>query len=242
MSRYPRAVSEPAADAASRQVITPRLLILHASSCGATPHLRVEPDGRAVQLLESTRRAEGMHLADPFAFNVHVVGSASRLWTSAQVDRLVDVAVWAQRVHDLPLRRAGKWDGAGVGCHDDYPRQWNRDTPLAACPGGNRRTQAQEVIDRAHTLVHAPPPELVDVSVATLPVVRVGARGKYVRIVQGCLLAASPRLRANPAEVGADGVFDPQTERVLRAFQKAQGLRPDGVVGRATWRHLIGAN
>lgn len=55
------------------------------------------------------------------------------------------------------------------------------------------------------------------------PVLRRGARGDAVRRLQGIL------------GVPADGVFGPQTERAVRAFQSSRLLTVDGVVGSKTW-------
>lgn len=52
-------------------------------------------------------------------------------------------------------------------------------------------------------------------------------RGDDVREVQD-------RLIARGLEIEADGVFGHQTDRAVRAFQQAQGLVADGIVGQAT--------
>jgi hypothetical protein len=62
---------------------------------------------------------------------------------------------------------------------------------------------------------------------------RLGSRGTSVRRVQ-------ERLRARGWEIGVDGIFGPQTDRVVRAFQRRHGLVDDGIVGRRTWGVLFG--
>ena len=36
-----------------------------------------------------------------------------------------------------------------------------------------------------------------------------------------------------------DGDFGPNTEKAVRAFQKAKGLTQDGIVGKDTWSSLL---
>lgn len=65
----------------------------------------------------------------------------------------------------------------------------------------------------------------------SLPVLRIGATGEYVRLLQG-------RLAAKGWSVKVDGVFGPETQRMVREFQHRY-WRPDGVVGRLTWGKLL---
>jgi len=64
------------------------------------------------------------------------------------------------------------------------------------------------------------------------PILRVGNYGESVRAVQQYLL----NLGFNPGPV--DGVFGPRTEAAVKAFQRANGLWDDGIVGPITWGAL----
>ena len=46
-------------------------------------------------------------------------------------------------------------------------------------------------------------------------------------------------LRAHGKDVTVDGIFGPQTEAAVRAFQASRGLAVDGIVGPHTWLALI---
>ena len=46
-------------------------------------------------------------------------------------------------------------------------------------------------------------------------------------------------LRSHQQIVAVDGIFGPQTERAVRAFQQSGHLTVDGVVGPKTWTGLI---
>jgi peptidoglycan hydrolase-like protein with peptidoglycan-binding domain len=63
--------------------------------------------------------------------------------------------------------------------------------------------------------------------------IRVGARGDYVRQIQTCLNAT------NGAGLNPDGVFGPLTQTAVMNYQRANGLNPDGIVGPITWEHLM---
>ncbi|MFL5202959.1 MAG: peptidoglycan-binding protein [Microvirga sp.] len=69
-------------------------------------------------------------------------------------------------------------------------------------------------------------------SIGAWPVVRRGHRDHPVKTLQHLL-------RARGQAVGVDGVFGPETEAAVRAFQTGKGLDADGIVGPRTWAALI---
>jgi hypothetical protein len=64
------------------------------------------------------------------------------------------------------------------------------------------------------------------------PLLRRGSRGDAVRDLQAALLRAG----FSPGPI--DGIFGPQTEGAVRAFQLARSLLLDGIVGPQTWGAL----
>jgi N-acetylmuramoyl-L-alanine amidase len=82
----------------------------------------------------------------------------------------------------------------------------------------------------------APPPASTSITprpASDLPTLRLGMSGPAVRRLQ-------ERLRALGFSVGVDGVFGEQTLQAAIAVQQKFKLNPDGVVGPATWRVLLG--
>ncbi|MEU1286978.1 peptidoglycan-binding domain-containing protein [Kitasatospora sp. NPDC005856] len=63
---------------------------------------------------------------------------------------------------------------------------------------------------------------------------REGMRGDAVSALQR-------RLDAHGHRVAVDGVFGPETTAAVKAFQRAHGLKADGIVGPATWTGLLSA-
>lgn len=66
------------------------------------------------------------------------------------------------------------------------------------------------------------------ITLAGCPTCRKGARGNITRLIQEKL------------GVAVDGIFGNGTRAAVIAFQKAHGLSADGIVGKNTWRALLG--
>jgi peptidoglycan hydrolase-like protein with peptidoglycan-binding domain len=64
------------------------------------------------------------------------------------------------------------------------------------------------------------------------PVLRPGSSGDVVRQLQSALQG----LGYNPGAI--DGQFGSRTEAAVKAFQRAQGIAVDGVVGDITWLNI----
>ena len=77
---------------------------------------------------------------------------------------------------------------------------------------------------------------LTAASRTTMPTVREGSNGPAVRELQTLLKSKG----FNPGPV--DGAFGPKTKAAVQAFQRAQGIAVDGVVGPQTWGKLKGAS
>ncbi|MED4163576.1 peptidoglycan-binding domain-containing protein [Halalkalibacterium halodurans] len=68
---------------------------------------------------------------------------------------------------------------------------------------------------------------------AALVNVRAGARGNLTRVLQALLYIRG----FNPGPF--DGIFGGKTESAVRAFQRANRLTVDGIVGPQTWGALL---
>ena len=66
------------------------------------------------------------------------------------------------------------------------------------------------------------------------PTLRKGAKGEHVTAMQYALLRAGFPL----PKYGADGKFGKETLSAVKAFQKANGLKTDGICGPKTWAAL----
>lgn len=112
------------------------------------------------------------------------------------------------------LSREHGWGRLKVGVNV-FPHSHFRATQ---CPGS---LDLDLIVARANELLGAAPRPAIPRTI------RRGSVGPAVRKLQRLL-----RLRA-------DGIFGKKTEAAVRAFQKDHGLAVDGVVGPATWEHLL---
>lgn len=69
--------------------------------------------------------------------------NATDLWTTEQVDVIVDVGIWLHEEHAIPLRVCRTWDDPGYGYHRLFS-EWNPNAH--ACPGSNRIEQFMDEI------------------------------------------------------------------------------------------------
>lgn len=72
-------------------------------------------------------------------------------------------------------------------------------------------------------------------TLAAAPTVKQGARGNITRWIQARLIHLGYSLK-----YGADGIFGEGTRQAIMAFQRAHGLSADGIIGKNTWRKLLG--
>ena len=74
--------------------------------------------------------------------------------------------------------------------------------------------------------------------VSGLPTLKRGDKGEVVRAAQFLLNGR----KCSCGLWGADGDFGPATEAAVLAFQRRNGLEPDGIIGSATWAGLLGVS
>lgn len=72
-------------------------------------------------------------------------------------------------------------------------------------------------------------------TLAAAPTVRQGAKGNITRWIQKKLMSLGYSLN-----YGADGSFGPETKKTVMQFQRDNNLVSDGIVGKKTWRKLLG--
>jgi len=178
----------------------------------------------------------------------------SGYWSKCRCDELptgVDYALFDAAVNSGPGRGA-KWLQAAVGAKQDGgigPKTLSRvkeHDPLEVIgvmcdrrltflrnlstwstfgKGWERRVEG--VRDTAITMAGGSSPVIGKITPSVdYKTVKKGSRGLWVRKLQEAL------------EIQVDGKFGRDTEAVLKAWQQANGLEPDGIAGRNTYRSL----
>lgn len=123
------------------------------------------------------------------------------------------------------------------GTFDAFKKTWGskESTPLSAKDNWVLRLQ-QELIRQGYD------PGTADGIAGSntlngCPTVRQGARGGITRLIQERL---SQVYQIGIGVSGADGIFGSATKAAVMEFQKQKGLSIDGIVGKNTWRALLG--
>ena len=65
------------------------------------------------------------------------------------------------------------------------------------------------------------------------PTLRKGVRGNITKLLQEKLVSLGYSTN------GVDGIFGTRTDNAVRLFQKSNGLIPDGIVGKNTWKKIL---
>lgn len=94
-----------------------------------------------------------------------------------------------------------------------------------------RHVRRANIVGYGHPTYEATAPA-IPIAAATRPMLRMGAKGEQVRVLQ-------QKLRATGAYgLAVDGAFGPKTDQAVRTFQRHRGLVVDGIVGPKTWAAL----
>jgi hypothetical protein len=124
---------------------------------GLESHFFICNDGTAFQYMDTSVVAEANYKANPFAISFETEDDGrpeSTPWTQAQVEKIVQILIWACDVHGIPKRLANAWNGSGIGWHS----MWGINTASQpslnpwtsvrgkTCPGGVRITQTRNLV------------------------------------------------------------------------------------------------
>lgn len=157
-------------------------------------------------------------------------GTVGRQWSDANWDERGDIAAMPDLVCCVFVQKAGKWKHTGL--HIGGGR-------IIHCGGGEVKYDTVSGGDNAWTHYGIPkglytPEEIRKAhgGVISVRIMKNGMRGEDVRNVQSML----NQLGFSCGK--ADGCFGPNTLAAVTAFQEANGLAADGVVGLATMTRL----
>lgn len=218
---------------------------------GVSSHFYVDRDS-VTQSLDTIARAghAGSRNGNDHAIAVEITGAngKSRDWWLRNVD-------WAElgRVLAYVIRHDPDFEGFQVRRasvdemkrnpkvkafygHDDMRRAWGGTTHTDPGPNFPWDWLLQAVNAALGTKpapTPKPTPSRTERIVKSLPTLKRGAKGAAVKRLQGLLVA-------NGQKTSIDGDFGGDTERDLKAEQKAAGITQDGIAGPDSWAVLLG--
>jgi peptidoglycan hydrolase-like protein with peptidoglycan-binding domain len=101
------------------------------------------------------------------------------------------------------------------------------------------RATKNDIFRAYQGIVESVPPQYTYVALYPNTVLREGASGESVKIIQQYLTYINRSYPSIPA-VSDTGYFGPLTKQSVTAFQKQFGIEPSGIVGAVTWDRIAG--
>jgi hypothetical protein len=159
---------------------------------------------------------EGVVTGNSSFIGIEAENSGSDAWPDVQMDAY-------RRGVAAILKKIGA--NANMCCgHGEYALPPGRKTDPNFDMAVFRRAVSELLVGKT------PPPPIPAKDGADRPTIRRGARGALVAQLQNLL------------DLTPDGIFGPNTEAAVRAFQRGQDLVGDGIVGPKTWAVLATQN
>jgi hypothetical protein len=170
MSWYGKAIKREIPPGANDPRIKPVGVILHVDagnaggealygyfktrSGGIESHFHIQKDGKVYQYRDTHSEADANYKANSFVeggirkgyISVETQGLERGYWTSAQLQSIKELLLWARREHGIPLKKCANPTDAGIGYHTLFgaPSAW---TPVSkSCPGPDRKRQFHETL------------------------------------------------------------------------------------------------
>lgn len=155
-------------------------------------------------------------------------------------ERVLYLCVYLCKRYQIdPSRVVAHYEGHKQGIannHADVSHWWGKKgTAWEGYTMARLRRDIANVLATGEALPQPEPSPSVPTPPKANATLRYGSQGEDVKVLQRILLAYGLDL----GSYGVDGKFGRLTLRAVRAFQKAQGLAVDGIVGKYTWERLL---
>lgn len=195
----------------------------------ASSNYGIGSDGRVGMYVEEADRSWASSSAanDNRAVTIEVANSSTGgNWpvSDAALAKLIDLCVdICQRNGIEKLKFTGDKNG-NMTMHNYFA--------ATLCPGPYLESKFQYIADEVNKRIGT----VEEACKVNLKVLRKGSEGADVKALQTLLIGYG----YSCGSYGADGDFGSATDKAVKAYQKANGLDVDGIVGPATWGKLLG--
>lgn len=108
-------------------------------------HFFIKLDGEVEQYMDTNKQADANNRANVRAVSIETEDEGNpdeRPWTPQQMISLIELLVWLNEEHGIPLRECAAWDRPGLGYHSMWgaPSEWTT-VKGKTCPGHVRIVQ-----------------------------------------------------------------------------------------------------
>lgn len=203
----------------------------------ASSNYGIGTDGRVACYVEEENRAwtTGSREIDNRAITFEVANcSGAPEWkvSDQALEATIALCVDICRRYGFKLNYTGDKNG------NLHMHKWYQNTN---CPGPYLESKFSYIAEEVNRRLGGEPPAEKKEEpkesgcTVTLDMLSKGSKGESVKALQILLIGNS----YSCGKWGADGDFGADTEKAVKAFQKANGLDVDGIVGIATWSALL---
>ena len=194
----------------------------------------------------------GSYNATHIQFEICEDGLNDEAYYKAAFNLAKELCVMLCRAFDIPADNiVGHYEAyqAGYGSNHGDPKNWQKKfggsmaqfrADVKTLLNGENSPYNTVVIEGKEVIAEtkkptqtAPSKPQIESVVTTMPTLRNGSRGTWVKVLQWLL-------NDNGYNAGkADGIFGKNTLAAVKAYQQAEGLSVDGVCGKNTWTQLF---
>jgi len=212
--------------------------VANANSRNSHPTYHIANSGAVTGIVNPERRPYSTGgVPDPNAVTFEIDNSSvGGDWPVSReaLEALIDVIIY----HASVSERAGNGFAKNIKgvTQSEFFIAWHKQYSATACPGPFLMSQLDYIVAECNNRTSSNPPIRPIIPPAPTPSqkpililpLKRGSTGKNVVYLQSCLGLLQ------------DGQFGPVTEARVRLFQKNEGIKVDGIVGRITWGRLPG--
>lgn len=174
-------------------------------------------------------KVDGIAITNANSIGIEVCINGNKPFTEEETKRLTWLVQKLMKEYKIPAQRVVRhYDASRKQCPLYYVKNPSKWTEL-------HKRITSGIITETKTTENKTTTKEVSTVAVNMSILKQGSTGHQVKVLQRLLIAAG----YSCGSYGADGDFGAGTAKAVKAFQKANKLDQDAVVGANTWKRLL---